>query len=96
MTTYEMIHGNMECPFCGKILIEHEISDTVACRNINCRFNENVDIFQIYNKQVPKAIEFDDNDLNICPVCKEHVETDDKYCKNCGQRIVLYLGEEGD
>jgi hypothetical protein len=42
MTTYERMHGNMECPFCGKILIEHELSDTVACRDINCRFNKNV------------------------------------------------------
>ena len=45
-------------------------------------------------KQVPKAIQFDDNDLNICPVCKEHVETDDKYCRNCGQRILLDLNNE--
>lgn len=42
MTTYERIHENMECPFCGKILIEHELSDTVACRNINCKFNDNI------------------------------------------------------
>lgn len=39
--------------------------------------------------QIPKAIEFDENELNICPMCKNHVLTDDKYCKNCGQRIEL-------
>lgn len=45
-------------------------------------------------KQIPKAIQFDENDLNICPNCKEHVMTDNKYCSNCGQRIILILNEE--
>jgi predicted amidophosphoribosyltransferase len=45
-------------------------------------------------KQISKAIQFDTNDLNICPVCKEHVETDDKYCRNCGQRIILDLNNK--
>lgn len=51
-------------------------------------------IRKLCEKQIPKAIEFDDNDLNICPVCKKHVETDDKYCWNCGQIIVLDLNKE--
>jgi len=63
---------------------------------------DNLDITEIKRKgikkacekQIPKAIQFDENDLNICPVCKKHVETDDKYCKNCGQRIILDLINE--
>jgi len=43
-TTYSKIHKNMDCPICGKPLIEHEKSDTVACSNSKCRFNK-VDIF---------------------------------------------------
>lgn len=46
-------------------------------------------IREALEKQTPKAIEFDENDLNICPICKNHVMTDDKYCKNCGQRIFI-------
>lgn len=49
MTTYERINGNMECPFCGETLIEHELSDTVACRNINCRFNNENVIENLFN-----------------------------------------------
>lgn len=51
-------------------------------------------IEKMCRKQIPKAIQFDENDLNICPVCKGHIETDDKYCKHCGQRIILDLREE--
>lgn len=51
-------------------------------------------IKKLCEKQVPKAIQFDNNDFNICPACKEHVETDDNYCRYCGQRIVLDLIEE--
>jgi hypothetical protein len=51
-------------------------------------------IRKLCEKQIPKAILFDDNDLNICPVCKEHVETDDKYCWNCGQGIILNISKE--
>lgn len=53
-------------------------------------------IRNLCEKQIPKAIQFDDNDLNICPVCKVHVETDDKYCSNCGQGIMLDLSKDGD
>lgn len=52
MTTYEMIHGNMECPFCGKILIEHELSDSVACRDANCRFNDEINILDLSKEEI--------------------------------------------
>lgn len=42
MITYEIIHGNMECPFCGKILIEQEYTDQVYCRDNNCEFNKDI------------------------------------------------------
>lgn len=51
-------------------------------------------IKKLCEKQIPKAIEFDNNDFNICPVCKSHVKTDDKYCSECGQSIYLDLKEE--
>lgn len=44
-------------------------------------------IKKLCNKNIPKEIKFDENDLNICPLCRTHVRTDDKYCWNCGQRI---------
>ena len=46
-------------------------------------------IEKCFVRVVAKAIEFDENDMNICPVCKRHVMTDDKFCKYCGQRIEL-------
>lgn len=39
----------------------------------------------------PLHIEFDENDLNICPVCNTHVKTDDKYCHECGQAVFMCI-----
>jgi hypothetical protein len=36
-----------------------------------------------------KEIKFDENDLNICPMCNNYVKTDDNYCWHCGQKIKL-------
>ena len=40
MTTYRMIHKNMNCPICNKPLIESEHYDKVACSNPRCKFND--------------------------------------------------------
>ena len=44
-------------------------------------------------RNLPMNIIFDEHDLNICPMCKTHVFTDDKYCKECGQRLVMEVNE---
>lgn len=45
-------------------------------------------------KQEPMPIIFDNDDLNICPICQTHVKTDDKYCSYCGHAIYLEIGDE--
>lgn len=66
MTTYEMIHGNMECPCCGKILIEQEYTDQVYCRDSNCKFNRDImmELLDITNKNIPNSKRyFDENKI---------------------------------
>lgn len=55
-----------------------------ALRFINKEINETIN-----KKDTTMKMEFDENDLNICPVCKERVMTDDNYCRNYGQKIIL-------
>lgn len=42
-------------------------------------------------KQEPISIIFDNDDLNICPICQTPVKTDDKYCSYCGHAICLEI-----
>ena len=42
MTTYSKIHKSMDCPICGKELVESESQDKVACTDPECKFNEEV------------------------------------------------------
>jgi len=39
-TTYSQIHKSMECPVCGKTLIESISQNKVACQNPECNFNK--------------------------------------------------------
>lgn len=39
-------------------------------------------------------IKFNDLGYNECPICGFSVETDDRYCSNCGQAIKLEIEEE--
>lgn len=45
-------------------------------------------------KQEPIPMIFDNDDLNICPICQTHVKTDDRYCSYCGHAICLEIGGE--
>ena len=44
--------------------------------------------------QLPKAIKYDKDGQNECPICKSHVYTDDNYCFNCGQKIFTDLNND--
>ncbi|MBK5242140.1 hypothetical protein [Clostridium sp.] len=45
-------------------------------------------------KQIPKAIKYDKNGQNECPICDSHVYTDDNYCFHCGQKLFTNLNNE--
>ena len=44
-------------------------------------------------KQISKAIKYDRNGQNECPICESHVYTDDNYCFHCGQKIFTDLNK---
>lgn len=48
-------------------------------------------IRKMCDKQIPKAIKYDRNGQNECPICESHVYTDDNYCFHCGQRLFTDL-----
>ena len=48
----------------------------------------------IREKQIRLPVKFNDLGYNECPTCGFSVETDDRYCRNCGQAIKLEIGEE--
>lgn len=50
-------------------------------------------ILKLCQKQIPKIIQKDEYNQNICPVCKEKVKAENKYCSSCGQHIYLNLKE---
>lgn len=71
-----------------------EIVVCEACINFdNCNHTKQKEMAQLaveaLEKQIPEAIIFDNNDKNMCPICKTNVCTDDKYCRNCGQKIFI-------
>ena len=39
-TTYFLTHKSMNCPICGKLLLESKAYDEVACSDPQCRFND--------------------------------------------------------
>ena len=49
------------------------------------------ELIELHNKL---PIKFNDLGYNECPTCGFSVETDDSYCRNCGQAIRLEIGEE--
>ena len=59
--------------------------DCLGCSNSVCLAQQPSD----NKRDIAKRIVFDKDDLNICPVCRKHVNSDDKYCRECGQRIIL-------
>lgn len=69
MTTYNMIYKDLDCPICGKPLIEHEQSDRVACSDSKCRFNTDLNNYhtnqfnEIYNNLADiKNVELDNSE----------------------------------
>jgi hypothetical protein len=44
MVDYEKKHKSLNCPICNKPLIISESHNQVACSDINCKFNNNIDI----------------------------------------------------
>ena len=46
-----------------------------------------------YNNYKGLPIKFNEHGYNECPICKFSVDTDDYYCRNCGQKIYLELEE---
>jgi hypothetical protein len=41
-TTYSQKYKSMDCPVCGKPLIESVVYDKVACQDFYCKFNMNI------------------------------------------------------
>ena len=46
-----------------------------------------------YNNYKGLPIKFNEHGYNECPICKFSVDTDDYYCRNCGQKIYLEVEE---
>lgn len=42
---------------------------------------------------VARPFEFDEKDFNSCPSCFSKLETDDKYCWQCGQAVDIELNK---
>lgn len=38
-TTYSKVNKSMDCPYCGKPLVESESQNEVACSDSKCKFN---------------------------------------------------------
>ena len=71
MTTYFEIHKNMDCPICGKPLIESKKHNEVACSDSKCRFNS-------------KLIGYINEKCSNCGrVRVELFENGDKVCEKC-------------
>ena len=51
-------------------------------------------IKKMCEKQIPKAIKYDKDGQNECPICEFNVATDDNYCYNCGQKIFIDLDND--
>lgn len=47
MTTYEQMCGKMECPVCGKPLMQSDRYDLAMCSEANCSWNNHYN-FNIY------------------------------------------------
>jgi len=47
--------------------------------------------YRALQRLVAKPFEFDEKDFNICPSCFSKIETDDRYCWQCGQAVDIEL-----
>lgn len=51
-------------------------------------------ILKLCYKQIPKVIQKDEFNSDICPICKEKVKVENKYCSNCGQHLIIKIKDE--
>ncbi len=49
--------------------------------------------YRALERLVAKPFKFDEEDFNLCPVCHVKIETDDKFCWQCGQAVDVELNK---